>query len=82
MFACTMKEGKGFKTLALELQFSEMFRKLYKYIEGENSERVVMKMTVPVFSFLHLNTENHPDKSAICLWMDQDDKVGSRTNTE
>ena len=32
-------------------------------------------MTVPVFFFNHLNTENNPDKSAICLWMDQDNKV-------
>ena len=52
-----------------------MFQKLYAYIQGENSEGVVMKMTAPVFSFIHLNTENKPDKIAMCFWMHQMNKV-------
>ena len=75
MFACTMKEGEGTDSSNLEIQFFAMFQKLYKYTQGKNSEGEVIKMTVPVFSFIHLNTENRPDKSAICLWMDQENKV-------
>ena len=59
----------------MEIPPFDMLQKLYKYLQGENSEGVVINMTVPVFSFNHLNIENNPDKSAICLWMDQDNKV-------
>ena len=75
LFACTTQEGEGNNTSHLEIQSIDMFQKLYKYIQGENSDGVVINMTVPVFTFNHLNTENNPDKSALCLWMDQDNKV-------
>ena len=52
-----------------------MFQKLQDFKQGENSEGVVMKMTVPVFSFIHLNNEKKPDRLSMCFWMDQDNKV-------
>ena len=75
LFACAAKEGEGTITSEMQIPPLNMVQKLHKYLQGENSEGVLINMTVPVFFFNHLNTENNPDKSAICLWMDQDNKV-------
>ena len=52
-----------------------MFQKLYRFIQGDNVEEVVMKMTVPVFTFSHLNTENTVDKITMCFWINQINQV-------
>ena len=75
LFACAIAEGGSTNTSNMEIQFRHMFQKLYDYLQGQNSKGVTMKMTLPVFSFMHLNKENITDKIAMCFWMTQEDEV-------
>ena len=59
----------------MERQSGDMFRKLFAYIQGDNEEGVVMKMTAPVFSFRHFNTDNMVDKVTMCFWINQTEQV-------
>ena len=52
-----------------------MFVRLYNYLQGQNTEGMIMKMTAPVFLIEHLDTVNEVDKFAMCIWMTQDDAV-------
>ena len=74
MFACTTVDGEGHKR-DLDEQFLTMFQKLYRFIQGNNAEEVLMKMTVPVFTFSHLNTENMVDKVTMCFCINQINQV-------
>ena len=58
-----------------EEESMNMFRRLYRFIQGDNREEVVMKMNVPVFTFRHPNTASMVDKMTMCFWLTQDNQV-------
>ena len=74
MFACTSKELEK-KDASMDMESRDMFQKLYRYIQGANMEGVVMKMTLPVFTFRHEKDDGLVDKVSMCFWMNQGNEV-------
>ena len=58
-----------------EEESMNMFRRLHRFIQGDNREEVVMKMNVPVFTFRHPNTASMVAKMTMCFWLTQDNQV-------
>ena len=52
--------------LLLAAESDKLFKKLTDFLRNEKLE-----MNLPVFSFLHLNSDFLPDWLSMCLWLTQ-----------
>ena len=49
------------------------YLKLHEYFQGQNTEGIIMKMTLPVFLVEQWGQAG--DRQAMCRWVSQDDQV-------